>query len=57
VLANGANTNPIKSFAKHKHFPFFAFKLGHFIVNASFLMLQTLKLNRGKQKMKKSKVW
>ena len=36
---------------------FFAIKLGHFISNNLFHMLQTLKPNSENQKTKKNKVW
>ncbi len=41
----------------HISFQLFSIKLGHFIVAAFFLILQTLKLNSKNFKMKKIRVW
>ena len=51
--------DPLKLFffVNTKFFHFFAIKLGRFIANNFFLMLQTLKLNSGNPKMKKGQVW
>jgi len=52
IVTSGANLTKLFSLLTHNFLCFFSYKLGHFIVNAFFFILQTLELKSENWKTK-----